>query len=419
MMRSLSKDWFTRFPGRQIAPGRRRTTFSNACLLAGCMAFSIGMGGCKDNANNAAGTGTAGVTGDKILVGEFASMTGGTSTFGIATHEGIQLAIDEANAAGGVSGKQIELKTEDDRSKPEDATTVVTKLVTQDNVAAVLGEVSSTRSMNGAAVCQPNKTPMITPSSTNPEVTKKGDYIFRVCFTDDFQAAVAATFAKDQGYKKVAIFKDIKNDYSVGFAKFFTEVFTKNGGAISGEQTYQEGDQDFKAQLNSIKATNPDAILVPGYYSEVGTIARQAREIGLNVPLIGGDGWDSPQLIPGAGTALENCFFTDHSFSVDATETEAKAFVEAYRKKYNKDPDALTALGYDAAKILIEAMKNAKTLDRTGIRDALAQIKDFPGVTGRITIDANRNARKAAVVMQVKGDKFGIFKTYTPEQVGL
>jgi branched-chain amino acid transport system substrate-binding protein len=259
---------------------------------------------------------------------------------------------------------------------------------------------------------------MITPSSTNAKVTEVGDYIFRVCFIDDFQAAVAAKFALDQGYKKVAIFKDIKNDYSMGFAKVFTDVFTKGGGSISSEQTYQEGDSDFKSQLNTIKGSSPDAILVPGYYSEVGTIARNAREIGLMVPLIGGDGWDSPQLIPGAGDKLEGCFFTDHNFSVDATDEASKKFVAGFRKKYNKDPDALAALGYDAANMLFAAMKNAKTLDGPSIRDALAQTKDFPGVTGKITIDEKRNARKEAVVMKVTGDKFGIFKTYTPEQVG-
>lgn len=388
--------------------------------LAGVIALLFSCGimvvGCKDRSN--AGDGSDG-TQDRIAVGEFASLTGSTSTFGIATHEGIQLAIDEANQAGGIDGKQIRLITEDDRSKPEEATTVVTKLVTQDRVIAVLGEVSSTRSMNGAAVCQPNKTPMITPSSTNPEVTRKGDYIFRVCFTDDFQAAVAAKFAIDEGYKRVAIFKDIKNDYSVGFAKYFTEAFARNGGQIVGEQNYQEGDQDFKAQLNTIKAMNPDAVLIPGYYSEVGTIARQAREIGLNVPLIGGDGWDSPQLIPGAGTALKGCYFTDHNFSVNSKEPETVRFVEAYRARYRKDPDALAALGYDAARILVAAMRTAKPLTRETLREAIARTRDFPGVTGKITIDSNRNARKAAVIMRVDADKFDIYKVYTPEEVGL
>lgn len=400
-------------------------------MLSGILTF----GGCKDPGTGG-GTGSTGgavsggarpkstasgnsVTGNEILVGEYASLTGGTATFGQGTHNGIQLAIDEANAAGGVNGKQIVLKTEDDASKPEQAQTVVTKLCTDDKVVAVLGEVASTRSMRGGSVCQKYGVPMITPSSTNPDVTTKtGDCVFRVCFTDDFQAAVAAHFAHDQGYKKVAVFKDIKNDYSVGFAKNFTDEFSKLGGSVTGEQTYQEGDTDFKAQLNTLKGQSPEAILVPGYYSEVGTIARQAKDVGLNVPLIGGDGWDSPQLIPGAGTALEGSFFTDHYFSVELDNPDTKKFIDAFKAKYNTNPDALSALGYDAAKLLVDALKRAKTLDGPGIKDAIASTKDLTGVTGKVTIDANGNARKSALVFQIKGPNFKVFKTYTPEQIG-
>jgi len=278
--------------------------------------------------------------------------------------------------------------------------------------------VASTRSMRGGSVCQKYGVPMITPSSTNPKVTEIGDCVFRVCFTDDFQAGVAAHFAFDQGFKKVAVFKDIKNDYSVGFAKNFTDEFTKLGGTITGEQTYQEGDTDFKAQLNTLKGEGPEAVLVPGYYSEVGTIARQAKDVGLNVPLIGGDGWDSPQLVPGAGTALEGCFFTDHYFSTELENPDTKKFIDAFKAKYGANPDALSALGYDAAKLLVDALKRAKSLDGTGIREAVASTKDFPGVTGKTTIDASGNARKSALVFQIKGSAFKVFKTYTPEQIG-
>lgn len=411
---------------------KRRNFLYNAAVVGLAALTMSGFIGCKDKAAENTTTGGNGgtttsdssargnkVTGNEILVGEFASLTGSTATFGTATHNGIQLAIDQANAAGGINGKQIKLVTLDDRSKSEEATTVVTKLVTSDKVVAVLGEVASTRSIAGAVVCQSNQVPMITPSSTNPAVTQKGDYIFRVCFTDDFQAAVVAKFAQDQGYKKVGTLVDIKNDYSVGFAKVFSEQFKKGGGAIAGEQTYQEGDQDFKAQLNALKAGSPDAILVPGYYSEVGTIARQAKEVGLNVPLVGGDGWDSPELIKGAGTALEGAFFGDHNFSAKSTDPAVRKFVDDYKAKHNTEPDALAALGYDAAGLLIQAMKNAKELDGKGIRDALAESKDFAGVTGKISIDSSRNARKSAVIMKVQGATFDIFKTYTPEQVGL
>lgn len=384
-------------------------------ISAGLVLLAVGsvISGCKNKSTAPASESS------EILVGEYASLTGGTATFGTSTHNGIQLAIDEANAAGGVKGKKLKLITEDDTSKPDVARNVVTKLIDLDKVVAVLGEVASTRSMAAAPVCQQNKIPMISPSSTNPDVTKKGDYIFRVCFTDDFQAAVAAKFAFDQGFKKVAIFTDMKNDYSVAFGKYFSQMLIKLGGKIVGEQTYQEGDTDFKAQLNSLKSLNPDAVLVPGYYTEVGTIARQAKEIGLNVPLIGGDGWDSPQLVPGAGTALEGSFFSDHYFSTALKEGNTQSFITAFKAKYNQEPDALAALGYDAAKMLIDAMGRAATMDGTGIRDALAVTKDFPGVTGKITMDANRNARKAAVIFQIKGTEFKVFKSYTPDQVGL
>ncbi len=381
-----------------------------AVVLLGCTTLSLV--GCKDKttANPASAT--------EIKVGEYASLTGDTATFGQSTHQGIQMAIDEVNAAGGVAGKKIVLTTEDDASKPDQAQSVVTKLITQDKVVAVLGEVASTRSMRGGAVCDQYKVPMISPSSTNPKVTQNSNFVFRVCFTDDFQGAVDATFAHDQGYKRVALFKDIKSDYSVGFCDVFAREFTKIGGTVTSVQTYQSGDTDFKAQLNSLKTGNPDAVLVPGYYTEMGTIARNAKDVGLNVPLLGGDGWDSPKLIGGAGTALEGSFFADHYFATELKDPATQAFVAAFKAKNSQDPDALAALGYDAGKVLIDALKRAKSLDGPGIRDAIAETKDFPGVTGKITIDANRNARKSALVFQIKGDAFKVFKTYTPEQVG-
>lgn len=378
--------------------------------LAVCLALASA-GGCKSSR-------PGGATGNEIVVGEYESLTGTTATFGTSTHNGVELGIDEVNSAGGVKGKPIRLITEDDQSKPDVARTVVTKLVTQDKVTAVLGEVASTRSIAAAPVCEQYKVPMISPASTNPELTKKGEFIFRVCFTDDFQAAVVAHFAHDQGYRRAAIFKDIKNDYSVAFADNFAREFQRLGGTIVGEQTYQEGDTDFKAQLNSLKAENPDTVLVPGYYSEVGTIARQAREIGLKVPLLGGDGWDSPKLVPGAGRALEGCFFSNHYFSTELKDPDVQRFISAYTQKYGDKPDALAALGYDAARLLADAMKRAKSLDGPTLRDAIAATTDFPGVTGKITLDANRNARKAALILQIRGDSFHIYRVYTPEQVG-
>ena len=391
---------------RQVKHLLRTSVVVALVIASACMI------GCKDKSNGGAASSS------EIKVGEYASLTGDTATFGQSTHLGIQLAIDETNAVGGVNGKKIVLVTEDDASKPDQAQSVVTKLITQDKVVAMLGEVASTRSMRGGAVCQQYQIPMISPSSTNPKVTQVGNYVFRVCFTDDFQGAVDAVFAHDQGYKKVAVFKDLKSDYSVGFSDVFSREFSKRGGVISGVQTYQSGDTDFKAQLNSLKAGSPEAVLVPGYYTEMGTIARQAKDVGLNVPLLGGDGWDSPGLIPGAGTALEGSFFADHYFATDLKDPSTQAFIQAFKVKNGKNPDALAALGYDAGKVLIDAIKRAKSIDGPGIRDAIADTRDFPGVTGKITIDSNRNARKSALVFQIKGNEFKVFKTYTPEQVG-
>ena len=372
--------------------------------------------GCKSSSRSAVGRPS------EIPIGEFVSLTGTTATYGNSMHRGVQMAVDETNAAGGVNGMRLRLITEDDAGKPDVARAAVSKLITQDKVIAVIGEVASTRSLAAAPICEQYKVPMISPGSTNPIVTLKGAYIFRVCFTDDFQAAVVAHFAYDKSFRRVAIFKDIKNDYSVAFASSFASEFKKLGGQIVAEQVFQEGDTDFKAQLTTLKAANPDAVLIPGYYSEVGTIARQAREVGLAVPLLGGDGWDSPRLIPGAGGpggALEGCFFSDHYFSPELKDKTTQTFLSAFEKKYSQKPDAIAALSYDAARVLVDAIGRCPKLDSTALRDSIAATKDFPGVTGKITFDANRNARKAALIFQIKGDRFHVVRSYTPEQIGL
>lgn len=350
-----------------------------------------------------------------IPIGVYLSFTGSTATFGDSTFKGIQLATEEINAQGGINGRKIVLYREDDRSDAQEARSAVTKLIQRDRVVAVLGEVASSRSLAAAPICQENKIPMISPSSTNPQVTQVGDYIFRVCFIDPFQGAVMAKFAAETlKVKRVAVLTDVKNDYSVGLAKYFKETFTKLGGQIVAEKSYSEGDPDFRAQLTAIKAANPEAIFVPGYYSEVGTIARQARELGIQVPFLGGDGWDSPKLVEGAGNALEGSYFSNH-YSHESTDPTVQGFVAKFKTRYNGEvPDALAALGYDAANILFDAIKRAGSTDPTKIRDALAQTKDFPGVTGKITIDADRNAVKPAVVLQVKGKEFKYVQTIQP-----
>jgi len=380
-------------------------------LAVSTLASCTGTGG--GGSATPGGTGGGG-GGDEILVGEYSSLTGGTATFGQSTHQGITLAFEEANAAGGVLGKKLKLLTEDDQSKPEEAATAATKLISQNRVVALLGEVASSRSLAAAPIAQANKIPMITPSSTNPKVTEVGDYIFRVCFMDRFQSQVMARFAANTlKVKRVAILYDLKNDYSVGLRQFFTEAFTGLGGTIVADQSYSEGDADFKAQLTQIKSAKPEAIYVPGYYGEAGTVARQARELGITVPLMGGDGWDSQKLFEIGGSAIEGSYLSNH-YSVDDPQPAIQKFVNDYNAKFGAKPDALAALAYDAAKILVDAMKRAGTTDGPKLRDAIGATKDYAGVTGKITLDAQRNAVKTAVVLKVGKGKFEYVETIAP-----
>jgi len=345
---------------------------------------------------------TQGGSGDKVRIGVFMSTTGSTANFGISSVNGIKMAADEINAAGGINGKQVELLVQDDRSDASEAATIVTKFVTQDQVNAVIGEVASSRSIAAAPIAQNAKIPMLTPSSTNPEVTKKGDFIFRSCFIDPYQGAAIAQFAaKTLGAKSAAIMVDRKNDYSTGLEKVISEVFTRFGGKIVATQSYQEGDQDFNAQLTSLKGSNPEVIFVPGYYNDVGLIAKQARDKGITVPLIGGDGWDSEQLYKIGGTALNGSYFTNHYSPFD-TDPRVVKFVSDYKKRYNSTPDALAATAYDAANIMFDAIKRSKSLSGTDIRDALQATNAFPGVTGTVTFNQNRDAVKPIVMIEIK-----------------
>lgn len=351
---------------------------------------------------------------DTIRIGEFASLTGKEATFGQASHNGTQLAIDEINASGGVLGRKLQLITEDDESKAGQPATVVRKLVSRDKVIAVLGEVASSRSLEAAPICQENKIPMISPSSTNPKVTESGDYIFRVCFIDPFQGTVMANFAtKTLKAKNVAVLTDVKSDYSVGLAKFFKDQFQKNGGKIAGEKNYSGGDKDFKAQLTSLKSAQPDGIFVPGYYTEAGLIVRQARQLGIKVPIFGGDGWESPSLTQIGGSAMEGTYFSTHYHSDVGTE-KSKKFVTDYKRKFGAVPDALAANGYDSALVLVDAIKRAGTTDGPKLREAIAATKDLEAVTGKITINEKRDATKAAVILQVTRGNYKFIETVAP-----
>jgi branched-chain amino acid transport system substrate-binding protein len=340
---------------------------------------------------------------NEIVVGHFGSMTGADATFGQSTDDGIRLAIDEANAAGGINGKQIKLVTMDTQGKSEEAAAVVTRLIEQHRVMAVLGEVASGRSLAAAPIAQSKKVPMISPSSTNPKVTEVGDFIFRVCFIDPFQGTVMAKFAAESlKVKKVAVLREVSSDYSMGLSDYFIQKFKELGGTIVADLSYQNQDKDFKAQLTQIKSSNPEAIFIPGYYTQVGLIARQARELGIKAPLLGGDGWDSQKLFEIGGEAVNGSYFSNH-YSTDSTDPAAVEFMTKFKAKYNRSPDGLSAAGYDAAQVLIAAMKATPELNHKNLRDQLAAIKDFPGATGKITIDSQRNASKSAVVVQVQG----------------
>jgi len=348
-----------------------------------------------------------------IPVGQFASLTGGQATFGQSTDKGVQLALEEINGAGGVLGQQLRIITKDNQSKPGETSTAVRELITRNKVVALIGEVASGRSLEAAPIAQRSGIPMISPASTNEKVTETGDHIFRVCFIDPFQGTVCAKFAGKLGAKKAAVLVDVSKDYSLGLAKSFKEQFLKEGGTITGQQSYSGGDKDFSSQLTAIKADNPDVIFLPAYYTEAPLIIRQARQLGITVPFIGGDGWDSTELVGVGGAAVEGCYFSNH-FSSQSTDPKVVAFVQAYRKKYNSEPDAMVALGYDSVYLLADAMKRAGTTDPAKVNAAIAGTKDFPGVTGRITLDEHRNPTKSAVMLQVKGGKFAYVETIAP-----
>jgi len=307
---------------------------------------------------------------DTIRVGEFGSLTGDNASFGTSQNNGVQMAVQEINDSGGVLGKKIQLLVEDNETKQGETTTIVRKLISQDHVVALIGEVASSKSLEAAPIAQEAKIPQIATAATNPRVTQTGDFIFRVCFTDDFQAVVIARFVLENlGKKRVAFMTDVKQDYSVGLTNIAKAYFAKNGGQVVKEQSYSSGDKDFRAQLTDIKAADPDVIIITGYYPEASLIAKQARQFG----------------------------------------------IKSYKAKYNVLPDAFAALGYDAAKLLADAIKRAGGTDSQKLRDAIASTKDFPGVSGKITINPERNADKSAVILTIKDGAVHYYKTIEPK----
>lgn len=347
-----------------------------------------------------------------IKIGILNEMTGGNATFGTSSANGAKMAIKEANAKGGILGKQIQAVIADNKSEPSESANAMTKLATQDKVVAVTGIFSSSNAIAASNVAEVSKLPYVAIGATNPKVTvdeksgKVKDYTFRICFIDPFQGTVGANFVLNTlQVKKAVMLVDNSSDYSKGLALFFKDAFTKGGGNVLAEEAYLQKDQDFKTILTKVKALEPEVIYVPGYYEEVGKIVKQARELGITAPIVGGDGWDSPKLVEiGSAIALNNTYFTNH-YSADDTSPASRAFVEAYIKEYGQAPDAMAVLSYDGTNVLIDAIKRANSVEPEKIREALAGTKDYAAITGSTTLNATHDAVKNAVIIEMKDGK--------------
>ena len=351
-----------------------------------------------------------------IKIGFFGDLSGPTFNFGQSAMNGVLLAADEINQAGGINGHKIDVVIDDDKGSPEAAAQFTGKLIARDKVVAIIGAGASGNSLAAAPKAQSAHLPLIAPSSTNPAVTEAGDYIFRACFIDAFQGEVMAKFAANTlKTTKAAIMVDYNSPYSRGLTEFFEVSFTKLDGQIVAKQSYAQGDADFRGQLSLIKAANPDVVYIPGYYGDVAIIAKQARQLGLTIPLLGADGWDAPELWELGGDALNGSYISNHYSADDPAETIQK-FTHAYRQRYsNLTPDAHAALAYDALRFLAEAIQRAGTTEGPKLRDALAETKDFAGVTGVISMDRNRNAVKPAVILKLEDRRYIYEETIQPE----
>lgn len=381
-------------------------------MAAAICAASILITGC--------GGSDKGSSADTIKIGAIGEMTGGNASYGTSMMRGFNLAAKEINAAGGVDGKKIVLVEADTKSEPAEAANAMSKLINQDKVSFVSGIFTSSSAIAACNISETAKIPYLAVGATNPAVTVAKDgstkpNTFRVCFIDPFQGTVGANFVTNElKAKTAAIYIDNSSDYSKGLADFFKKSFVANGGSIVAEEAYLQKDTDFKAVLTKIKATNPEIIYVPGYYEEVGKIIKQARELGITVPIVGGDGWDSPKLPEIAGAdALNNTFFTNH-YSPDADSAESKAFVAAFEKEYNQKPDAPAVLGYDALKLMVDAIKRAGTADPAKVSKALAETKSFNAVTGALALNDKHDAVKSVTIIKFQDGKQAYCSTVNP-----
>ena len=375
-------------------------------ILGGlAIAMSIALTGCGggEKAKPAAQT-------NEIKIGGNVEMTGGVANYGNQALSGMKLAFKQVNEAGGVLGKKINLVLADNKSEPAEAANATTKLITQDKVSIVMGPIVSSNVLATVKIAEDNKVVVMTPTGTNEKITvdngKVRPFAFRACFIDPFQGRVMANYAtKSLKAKTAVIYIDSSSDYSKGVAAAFEETFVKNGGKVAGKEAFLQKDQDFKATLTKIKAMNADIVFIPAYYEEVGKIVKQARELGINQPLLGTDGWDNPKVVEIAGAAaLNNTFFSNHYSSQDS-DPNVKKFIDAYKAEYKEEPSSMAALGYDAAMIVIDAIKRANTTDAAKVKEAMEQTKNLQVSTGIVTMDSNHNPIKSAVVIEMKDGK--------------
>lgn len=366
-------------------------------LLAMTMVMSMALTGCG-------GGETGGEESDTIKIGVNYELSGAVATYGQSSVDGVELAIEEVNAAGGVLGKQIELVTIDNKSDAAEVVSVATRLMTEEGVCAVIGPATSGNFKAELPIALENGIPVISGSATANDVTEGAtqEYTFRICFSDDFQGVAMANYAaKTLGAKKVAVVQDKSSDYAEGLAASFVATFEELGGEVVAQEAYTAGDTDFNAILTSLTAKEFDAIWLPGYYQEVGLIVKQARALGIDCPVLGADGYDSPVLAELAGAeALHDVYFSNHYSSLNEDET-VTAFIEAYKAANGVEPDAFNALAYDAAKLVCDAIERAGSAEPEAIKDALAATSEFKAVTGTLSIDENHNAQKALVVIKL------------------
>jgi branched-chain amino acid transport system substrate-binding protein len=346
-------------------------------------------------------------------VGLFIPLTGSHASFGSEALNGAKLAVDEINEQGGVLDHPVNLIVKDTESQTEQVASVVGELIDTEKVVALIGEITTDRTLAAAPLAQERGIPLITPSATNEKITTVGDYVFRVCYTDAFQAAMMTKFARSLDAEKVAMLFDGNNPYGTSLSNAFKVEFVKQGGSIVAEQTFRAGDVDYATQLNAIKLRNPDIVFLPSYFAEAAVIIKQARQLAIEVPFLGTDGWDSSELLKFAGQAVNNCYFASH-FSSERLSDRAKPFSESYRAKFQAAPPPLAALTYDALWLLADALRRGGSSTSTALRDALAETKDFAGVTGTITFDQDRNPKKPGIIFRIQDGKFTYLETVEP-----